>query len=287
MTRASESGAGDAAAAVTGTAGVEDAADPAAARVSRPIPEATVARLAVYLRMLGEFAEQGAETVSSEELATASGVNSAKLRKDLSYLGSYGIRGVGYEVRALLQQLERVLGLDHRQSVALVGVGNLGHALAGYAGFGGRGFPVDALFDVDPDLVGIQINGIVVEHVRDIATVCRARGVTIGMVATPGPGRPGRLRPAGRGGVESILNFAPVVLQVPRRGRGAQGGPGGRAADPRVPRRASPRCGSGTGWNERIGERIGGVRTVSERQRASRRRSACAQRRPSLSEAVR
>ncbi len=215
MTRASDSGAGDATAAANGAAGVVDAADPAGARLSRPIPDATVSRLAVYLRLLGQFAEQGAETVSSEELATASGVNSAKLRKDLSYLGSYGTRGVGYEVRALLAQLERVLGLDHRQSVALVGVGNLGHALAGYAGFGGRGFPIDALFDVDPDLVGIRINGIVVEHVRDIGTVCRARGVTIGMVATPAPVAQDVCDLLVRGGVESILNFAPVVLQVP------------------------------------------------------------------------
>ena len=211
MTRASESGAGDAAAAASGPADVVEAG----ARLPRPIPDATVSRLAVYLRQLGQFAEQGAETVSSEELATASGVNSAKLRKDLSYLGSYGTRGVGYEVRALQQQLERVLGLDHRQSVALVGVGNLGHALAGYAGFSGRGFPIDALFDVDPDLVGIKINGIVVEHVRDIEAVYRARGVTIGMVATPAPVAQDVCDLLVRGGVESILNFAPVVLQVP------------------------------------------------------------------------
>jgi NADH/NAD ratio-sensing transcriptional regulator Rex len=136
--------------------------------------------------MLGELAEQGADTVSSEELAAATGVNSAKLRKDLSYIGSHGIRGVGYDVRALRYQLERVLGLDHRQAVALVGVGNLGHALAGYGGFGGRGFPVTALFDVDPDLVGTPINGIPVEHVRAIPAVCAERGVTIGMIATPG-----------------------------------------------------------------------------------------------------
>jgi redox-sensing transcriptional repressor len=108
-----------------------------------------------------------------------------------------------------------VLGLDHRQSVALVGVGNLGHALAGYAGFGGRGFPIDALFDVDPDLVGIKINGIEVEHVRDIERVCRARGVTIGMVATPAAVAQDVCDLLVRGGVESILNFAPVVLQVP------------------------------------------------------------------------
>jgi redox-sensing transcriptional repressor len=166
----------------------------------------------VYLQMLGELAEQGTETVSSEELAAVSGVNSAKLRKDLSYVGSHGIRGVGYEVRPLLRHLETILGLTHRQAVALVGIGNLGHALAGYGGFGGRGFPVTALFDVDPDLVGIKINGIVVDHARDIPEVCRAR---IGMVATPGPAAQGACDQLVRAGVSCILNFAPVVLQVP------------------------------------------------------------------------
>jgi redox-sensing transcriptional repressor len=183
----------------------------------RAVPEATVARLAVYLRMLGELAEQGTETVSSDELAAVSGVNSAKLRKDLSYVGSHGIRGVGYEVRPLLHHLETALGLTHRQAVALVGIGNLGHALAGYGGFGGRGFPVTALFDVDPDLVGIKINGIVVDHVRDIPEVCRERHVTIGMVATPASAAQGACDLLVRAGVSCILNFAPVVLQVPEQ----------------------------------------------------------------------
>ncbi len=184
---------------------------------ARAVPEATVARLAVYLRMLGELAERGAETVSSDELAAVSGVNSAKLRKDLSYVGSHGIRGVGYEVRPLLRHLENALGLTHRQAVALVGIGNLGHALAGYGGFGGRGFPVTALFDVDPDLVGIKINGIVVEHARDIPAVCRDRHVTIGVIATPGPAAQGACDLLVRAGVSCILNFAPVVLQVPEQ----------------------------------------------------------------------
>jgi len=181
----------------------------------RSIPEASVARLAVYLRKLGELAEEGADTVSSDELAAATGVNPAKLRKDLSYIGSYGIRGVGYEVAALVRQLERTLGLDHRQAVALVGIGNLGHALAGYGGFRGRGFPVTALFDVDPDLVGIHINGILVEHVSALPKVCAERGVTIGMIATPGQAAQGVCDLFVEAGVRCILNFAPVVLQVP------------------------------------------------------------------------
>jgi AT-rich DNA-binding protein len=181
----------------------------------RAIPEASVARLAVYLRMLRELAEQGAETVSSEELAVATGVNPAKLRKDLSYIGSYGTRGVGYEIAPLRHQLEEALGQNHAQSVALVGVGNLGHALAGYGGFAGTGFPVTALFDIDPDLVGIRINGIVVEHVREIPRVCAERKVTIGIIATPGPAAQGVCDQLVSAGVRSILNFAPVVLQVP------------------------------------------------------------------------
>nr|WP_245585558.1 redox-sensing transcriptional repressor Rex [Pseudonocardia asaccharolytica] len=188
-----------------------------AAKLARSIPEATVARLAVYLRILGELAEQGADTVSSEELAAATGVNSAKLRKDLSYVGSYGIRGVGYEVVPLHHEIERTLGLDQKQAVALIGVGNLGHALAGYGGFGGRGFPVTAMFDVDPDIVGIRINGILVDHVRDISAVCAARGVTIGMIATPGSAAQAVCDQLVDAGVECILNFAPVVLQVPDR----------------------------------------------------------------------
>lgn len=186
-----------------------------AATRHRSVPEASVARLALYLRTLGELIEQGTETVSSDELAAATGVNSAKLRKDLSYVGAYGIRGVGYEVAPLLRHLERSLGLTHRQVVALVGVGNLGHALAGYSGFAGRGFPVIALFDIDPDLVGIHVNGIVVEHADSIQRVCAERGVTIGMIATPATAAQGVCDQLVGCGVRCILNFAPTVLQVP------------------------------------------------------------------------
>ena len=185
------------------------------AGTGRPVPEATVARLAVYLRVLSVMLGEGRVTVSSEELAAAAGVNSAKLRKDLSHIGSSGVRGVGYDVARLTTQVEATLGLTHRHAVALVGVGNLGHALAGYGGFSERGFPVTALFDVDPDLVGIHINGILVEHVRAIPEVCPARGVTIGMIATPASAAQSVCDLFVEAGVRCILNFAPVVLQVP------------------------------------------------------------------------
>jgi redox-sensing transcriptional repressor len=111
-------------------------------RDDRAVPEASVARLAVYLRVLSQLAEQGVVTVSSEELAAAAGVNSANLRKDLSHIGSYGTRGVGYEVAVLVERIEGTLGLTRRLAVALIGVGNLGHALAGYGGFTTRGFHI-------------------------------------------------------------------------------------------------------------------------------------------------
>src|SRR5438552_15766610 len=121
------------------------------------LPEATVARLPEYLRALHGLAEAGHDTVSSEELATAAGVNSAKLRKDLSHLGSYGTRGVGYDVATLIEQIEDVLGLNQRRAVALVGVGNLGHALANYGGFASRGFRIAGLLDAGLGRVGEPI----------------------------------------------------------------------------------------------------------------------------------
>ncbi|GAA4658964.1 MULTISPECIES: redox-sensing transcriptional repressor Rex [Amycolatopsis] len=181
----------------------------------RSIPEAAVARLAVYLRVLSAMAEQGSTTVASEELATAAGVNSAKLRKDLSYLGSYGTRGVGYDVRVLVGQIERTLGLTRQHKVAVVGIGNLGHALANYGGFPGRGFPVEALFDVDPDLIGVPVGGIPVSHLDDIPEVCAERGISIGVIATPPTAAQSVCDRLVAGGVQCILNFAPVVLQVP------------------------------------------------------------------------
>ncbi len=188
---------------------------PAARTRAREIPEAAVARLAVYLRVLSGLADQEMTTVSSEELAAAAGVNSAKLRKDLSYIGSYGTRGVGYEVAVLIGQIERTLGLTRKHSVAVVGIGNLGHALANYGGFPGRGFPVSALFDLDPDLMGVPVGGIPVDHIDDIVEVCVERGVTIGAIATPTKGAQDVCDRLVEAGVRCILNFAPVVLQVP------------------------------------------------------------------------
>lgn len=182
----------------------------------RGIPEATVARLPVYLRALTALAEHDTTTVSSEELATAAGVNSAKLRKDLSHLGSYGVRGVGYDVEYLLYQISRELGLTQDWAVAIVGIGNLGHALAGYGGFATRGFEIAALFDVDPAVIGKVVAGLRVHSLDDLETVNAAQPIAIGLIATPaGPAQQvcDRLVAVG---VRSVLNFAPCVLTVPQ-----------------------------------------------------------------------
>jgi redox-sensing transcriptional repressor len=188
---------------------------PAARERVRAVPEAAVARLAVYLQVLTSLRDQGVITISSEELAGAAGVNSAKLRKDLSYVGSYGTRGVGYDTARLVGHIEQLLGLTRHHCVAVVGIGNLGHALANYSGFPARGFPVAALFDVDDDLVGISVGGLCVDHIDRIPQVCAQREVTIGVICTPATAAQPVCDLLVNGGVRCILNFAPVVLQVP------------------------------------------------------------------------
>ncbi|GAA1073220.1 redox-sensing transcriptional repressor Rex [Nocardiopsis metallicus] len=181
----------------------------------RGIPEATVARLPVYLRALQALQDRGTATVSSEGLAGAAGVNSAKLRKDLSHLGSYGTRGVGYEVEYLIYQISRELGLTQDWSVAIVGIGNLGRALANYGGFGTRGFRIAALLDADPEVVGRTVASLDVRHIDSLEEVVRSRGVSIGVIATSAGSAQGVASRFVEAGVTSILNFAPVVLNVP------------------------------------------------------------------------
>jgi redox-sensing transcriptional repressor len=184
-------------------------------RRQQNIPEATVARLPVYLRALSALHERGVATVSSEELATAAGVNSAKLRKDLSYLGSYGTRGVGYDVEYLVYQVSRELGLTQDWAVAIVGIGNLGHALANYGGFVSRGFRVGVLLDADRALTGQQIGGVTVRHIDELERAIRENGISIAVIATPAGVAQQVCDRLVNCGVTSILNFAPIVLAVP------------------------------------------------------------------------
>ncbi len=179
------------------------------------IPEATIARLPLYLRALYALADRDVVSVSSEELATAAGVNSAKLRKDLSHLGSYGTRGVGYDVDYLIYQVSRELGLTQDWPVVIVGAGNLGRALANYGGFASRGFRVAALLDCDPAVVGSVIAGHQVRSAEEIERVVAEVKAMIGAITVPAPAAQGICDRLVAAGVTSILNFAPVVLSVP------------------------------------------------------------------------
>jgi redox-sensing transcriptional repressor len=189
---------------------------PSAAPRSQGIPEATIARLPVYLRVLYTCADQQIATVSSEELAAAAGVNSAKLRKDLSHLGSYGTRGVGYDVDYLIYQVSRELGLTQDWPVVIVGAGNLGRALANYGGFASRGFRIAAVLDVDPAVVGTEVAAdLVVGNAEAIEEVVARHSVSIGVIATPAGAAQDVCDRLVGAGVTSILSFAPVTLAVP------------------------------------------------------------------------
>ncbi|MGC5582849.1 redox-sensing transcriptional repressor Rex [Ornithinimicrobium sp. W1679] len=179
----------------------------------RGVPEATVGRLPGYLRALTALAEEGRVSASSEELAGRSGVRSAQVRKDLSSLGSYGVRGVGYDVTRLSDQIAAELGLSRTRPVVIVGMGNLGRALASYGGLTTRGFHVAALVDTDPAVLGLRVDGLVVTTMADLDEDSTRAGV--GVIATPAAAAQGVADELVGRGVRSILNFAPVVLRVP------------------------------------------------------------------------
>ena len=171
-------------------------------------------RLPLYLQCL-EPLEGAQQTVSSEELAAIASVNSAKVRKDLSYLGSYGVRGVGYDVDHLAFQIRTELGLMSDWHVVIVGMGNLGSALSNYGGFPERGFRIVGLYDIDPSKIGDKVDGLSIRHVSDLAADVHEHEVSIGLITTPAHAAQEALEYLAAAGVTSILNFAPVVLSVP------------------------------------------------------------------------
>jgi len=180
----------------------------------RAVPRATVSRLPVYLRSLVDL-PAGQETCSSEQLAAIAGVNSAQVRKDLSYLGSHGTRGVGYNVAELRSQLRQALGLTQDYSVVLIGAGNLGSALANYGGFEVWGFEIAAVLDADTAKVGRSVGAHAVEDLDDLESIVRQRGVSIAIIATPSDAAQQVADRVTKAGIRSILNFAPCVLHVP------------------------------------------------------------------------
>lgn len=182
----------------------------------RGLSPASISRLPEYLRGLLQLSEQGIDVVSSDMLAEVTGVSSAMVRKDLSYLGTHGTRGVGYDVQDLSHLMQGVLGLDQEWPIVIVGAGNLGRALAGYGGLGEKGFSVVALVDSSPTVVGSDVAGFVVYGMEELKEVVAEKGVAIGVIATPASSAQDAADRLVEAGVTSIMNFAPCTPQVPR-----------------------------------------------------------------------
>jgi redox-sensing transcriptional repressor len=182
---------------------------------TKDIPQATVARLATYLRVLAVLADEDVLIVSSEELAVAAGVGSAKLRKDLSFLGPNGVRGVGYDVAKLHARIEDVLGLSQGHRVILVGAGNLGRALAGYGGFRRRGFTMVGIFDSDPQVVGDTVVGLAVRDASELRAAVAELVPTIAVITVPDAAAQAVCDQLVAAGMRCILSFSPVALDAP------------------------------------------------------------------------
>jgi redox-sensing transcriptional repressor len=182
--------------------------------VKATIPAATIARLPLYLRCLGEV-DSGQTTCSSEQLAVSAGVNPAQVRKDLSYLDPPGVRGVGYNVAELRELLRRELGLTREYRVAIAGAGNLGTALTLYPSFINAGFDVVAVFDTDPARIGVAIGRLTVEPLESLEEAVAHRAVSIGIITTPAAAAQDVTDRFVAAGIRSILNFAPAVLKCP------------------------------------------------------------------------
>jgi redox-sensing transcriptional repressor len=180
------------------------------------LPQTTIARLPIYLRSLVHLAKRGVQIISSEGLAQLAGTNAAQLRKDLSYLGEFGTRGVGYSVDQLINEISKWLGLIRDRTVAVVGIGRLGSALVGYHGFTEKGFKIVAVFDRDSKKVGTKIGGLTIEHIANLNKVVKRNGsIDIGIIATPASSAQAVADKLVQAGVKAILNFAPTHVEAP------------------------------------------------------------------------
>lgn len=180
------------------------------------VPEATIKRLSIYMRVLKDLEKKGVDVVSSAELADICGVNAAQIRKDLTYFGEFGIRGVGYYVKELHFDIRKVLGLNQRRNVALVGVGNLGRALLSYRNFAEHGYNFVAAFETDPAKIGTVIGGnLRVEPLENIGRVAGEKEIEIVIITTPADAAQAVADKVVAAGIRGILNFAPIQLQVP------------------------------------------------------------------------
>ena len=184
--------------------------------MSNTIPDIVIHRLPVYLRALDLMAREGQEITSSQELGEKLGISSAQIRKDLSHFGEFGKQGTGYDVAYLRDQLQRILQVDRQWSVAVVGAGDLGNALANYGGFADRGFRVAAIFDIDPEKIGRRLNQLQVEDQRNMVQRIRELNIQIGIVAVPASAAQEVANQLIEAGVRAVLNYAPITISVPQ-----------------------------------------------------------------------
>ena len=183
----------------------------------RAIPDIVVGRLPVYLRALNFLIAEGRQITSSQELGDRLGISSAQIRKDLSHFGEFGKQGTGYDISFLYEQLRQILKVNQKWDVVLVGAGNLGKAIADYAGFAGKGFVIRAIFDTDPGKVGspMGIDNLTVQSVDVLGETIKEKGIIVGIIATPAEEAVAVARTMIEAGVKAILNYAPITLTVP------------------------------------------------------------------------
>lgn len=181
----------------------------------KKISESTIHRLSRYFRALEALEKKGDETVSSKELARREKLTPAQVRKDLSFFGSFGTRGLGYPVKELKERISHILGLDREWKVALIGVGNIGSALVSYKEFSRQGFKIVKLFDNDQRKIGSNHKGIVVSDIKNLSTELKAAGIEIVVICVPSQDAQYLVDDVAKAGVRAILNFAPAILKVP------------------------------------------------------------------------
>ncbi|MCC7355924.1 MAG: redox-sensing transcriptional repressor Rex [Anaerolineae bacterium] len=181
----------------------------------KSIPDIVIGRLPLYLRALNFLTAEGREITSSQELGDRLGISSAQIRKDLSHFGEFGKQGTGYDINYLRQQLRDILRVEHLWDVVLIGAGDLGHALARYAGFTGRGFNIAAVFDNDPEKIGQTLGNQEIQDVAKLGETVRSQGIKIAIIAVPVNSAQDVARALVDAGIKAILNYAPITLTVP------------------------------------------------------------------------
>ena len=183
--------------------------------VSKAIPDIVVGRLPLYLRALSFLAAEGRQVTSSQELGQKLGISAAQIRKDLSHFGEFGKQGTGYDIKYLSEQLRRILKVTEEHEVALVGAGDLGHALVHYDGFAGKGFRISVVFDNNPQKIGRRLGAFEILDSESIETIIADRGIEIAVVAVPADAAQEVVDALVRAGVKAILNYAPITVKVP------------------------------------------------------------------------